>query len=199
MHLRPRFGLAALPLVLGASLLAVPRPAAAQTVGTTYDQLDARVSPGTKVVVETVDGRTMKGRLRSLSESGLVFDKADTPAVPIEAIRTVSRRAGPRPVLKGLLVGLGAGACLGVIYMKSQDHGQACVPGEWFCGVQFGPTDGQVAGAITLIGAGIGTAVGALLPPPMRVVYRAPAPPRVAIAPFITPLQRGVAVSVLFR
>ena len=71
-----------LGLTLGAWLFAPPCPVGSQTVGTTYQQLDARMSAGATVVVETVDGQRTKGRLRSWSESGLVFDTVDARKVP---------------------------------------------------------------------------------------------------------------------
>jgi hypothetical protein len=199
MNAHPRFGVAAMLLALGASLLGVPRLAGAQTAGSASGQIEARVGPGTEVMVETIDGRKIQGRLRSVSEAGLLFDKVGAPPIPTEDIRTVSRRSGRRPVLKGLVVGLAAGAGLGLAVMVSdRAQHQRCTPDELFCGVSFGPSAEAIAGVFTVLGAGVGAGVGALIPAPMKVVYRASSPPRVSIGPIITSVRRGVALSVVF-
>jgi hypothetical protein len=197
MRLQPRSGNAALPIALVVWLVAVPGPAAAQTVSTTLSELETRVKAGTTVVVETVDGRRLKGRLSQVSDSGLILDKLDAPAVQAEAIRTVSRRIGHRPVLKGLLIGLAAGAGFGLFVVANTSREPTCPPGKP-CYCEFCPPVADVMTAMTVLGAGIGTGVGVLIPPPMRVVYRAPSPSRVSIAPFITPSRRGIALSIVF-
>jgi small nuclear ribonucleoprotein (snRNP)-like protein len=196
MRLHPRPGVATVPVALVAWLVVAPGPASAQTVSTTLGELETRVKAGTTVVVETVDGRRLKGRLSQVSESGLILDKVDAPAVQAEAIRTVSRREGRRPVLKGLLVGLGAGACLGLLALGLTPDQQPCAPGATcYPGFHVSAHD---AAAVAVLGASIGAGAGALIPPPMRVVYRAPSPSRVSIAPFLTPSRRGIALSVVF-
>ena len=196
MRLHPRSGNAALPVALVAWLVAAPGAAVAQTVATTLGELETRVKAGTSVVVETVDGRRLKGRLSQVSDSGLILDKLDAPAVRAEAIRTASRRIGHRPVLKGLLVGLGAGACLGLVALGIGPDQQPCSPGA-ACYPGYHVTAADAA-AVAAVGASIGAGVGALIPPPMRVVYRAPSPSRVSMAPFITPQRRGIALSIVF-
>ena len=206
----PRVGVPTMALALGVWLLAVPLPAAGQTVATTLSQLESRVSMGTTVVVETVDGRKVKGPVRRISEAGIAFDTLDAQLIPADAIRCVSSRTGHRPALKNVLVGMTLGAFVGVGYLIAEHEPEqpSCKPGEWFCGVQFGPSVGVVAAAVSVIGAGVGAGVGALLPPPMRVVYRASSPSpspspsrspsRVTVAPFITPHRRGIALSIVF-
>lgn len=185
-------------LVLGGWLLAAPVPAAAQPAAT-FGQLESLVPAGASVVVETVDGRTIKGRLRSLSESGLVFDKAGAPTIPLDSIRTLSRRVGRRPWRKGLMVGAAAGAGWGLLIIaQDQQDDHACAPGMPSCGTDDGWSTGATAGVITALGAGVGAGVGALITPPMRVLYRAPSSSRVSIAPLVARRVRGIAVSVTF-
>jgi hypothetical protein len=176
----------------------VKRPAAAKPA-VAFSQLRSLLPAGTSVVVETVDGRTIKGRLRSLSESGLVFDKAGAPTVPVESVRTISRRVGRRPWLKGLMVGAAAGAGIGLLILaQDQQDGNACASGTPSCGTDDGWSAGSTAGVITALGAGVGAGVGALIAPPMRVLYRAPSSSRVSIAPLVTPHRLGIAVAVVF-
>ena len=129
---------------------AVVQPAAA------FSRFESLFPAGTAVVVETVDGRTIKGRLSSLSESGLVFDKAGAPTVPLESVRTISRRVGRRPWLKGLMIGAAAGAGLGLLILaQDQQDGSACASGMPSCGTDDGWSAGSTAGVITAIGAGV--------------------------------------------
>jgi hypothetical protein len=164
-------------------------------VGTTYEQLEASLPVGTKVKVETIDGRTIQGQLRGLSRSGLVFDTTAGPTVPIEAIRSVSQPSGRRPVVPGLLIGLGSGAAAGVIFWASQQHRRATCRG--FCDLEVLGEGLYVVGMIGG-GAAVGAVVGVSLPRQMQVVYRAPTPPRVAVAPLIAPKRLGIAFSVVF-
>jgi len=185
-------------LVLGGWLLAAAVPAAAQPAAI-FSQLESLVPAGTSVVVETIDGRTIKGRVRSLSESALVVDDAGAPAIPLESIRTLSRRVGRRPWLKGLTAGAAAGAGLGLLIIaEDQRDDHACAPGAPSCSTSDAWSAGATAGIITALGAGIGAGVGALIPPPMRVLYRARSSSRVSIAPLVTRRVRGIAVSVAF-
>lgn len=186
-------------LALVAWLVAAPRPATAQTGATPLGQLESLLPAGTTVVVETIDGRTRKGRLRSVSDSGLVLDTAGAPTVPAESVRTISRRVGRRPWLKGLLVGAGVGGGLGLVAIaEDQRDEHACAPITPSCQAHNGWSAGATAAAITALGAGVGAGIGALMAPPMRVVYRAPGPSRVSIGPFVTHRRRGVALSIAF-
>jgi len=194
-----RFAARGLGLVLGACLLAAPRTASAQTGAMTFSKIETLLPAGTTVVVETVDGRTIKGRLRRLSDSGLVFDKAGAPAIPPESIRTISRRIGRRPVLKGPAAGLAAGTGIGLTLLAEASRDQhTCAPRVPVCRADDGMSAGATAGVITVLGAGIGAGIGALITPPMAVIYRAPSPSRVTIAPVVTSRRRGIALSVVF-
>lgn len=100
-----------LPWLLVATLL--PRPAAAQGVAQSFDELQPVLAPGQLVVVTDDTGHTLKGRVESVSPSLLALSDASpgsahrTWTFAEGAVREIRRTDS---VLNGALIGLGAGA-----------------------------------------------------------------------------------------
>jgi hypothetical protein len=109
-----------------------------------------------------------------------------------DAVRVIERRTS-KPVKKGALWGLAAGAGLGITWLAiaAQD------PGD-------GDSGGVAVAALVGcagIGAGLGAAIGAAFPEKRMVVYRATGASgsaHLSLAPLITPRMKGAAVSFSF-
>ena len=185
----------AVSLVVVAAILTFPPPAAAQEPVRSFDQLNTRLKPGDTVWVTDAQGREVKGKIRELGPSALTLDGTGTGTIAADAVRLITARHG-RPIGKGALWGLAAGAVFGAV---------AAVAGDG-CESDCGSDAGWMlvgAGLFGAIGAGAGAVVGALIPGKSLVVFRAPgaagqAQARVSVAPVITPRVKGVAVSFAF-
>ena len=192
-----RFALRILTATAVCTTAFAPVPAAAQEPATTFNALAGRVATGATLTVATDDGSKVTGRLVSLSDAVIVLDGGGGQTIPAQGVKTVAAR-GKRPVMKGFLIGLAAGAALGILSVATADDcdptaGMACT---FAAGVEF-------AGAVllTAIGAGVGAGVGAAMPRSTTVVYRAPAVPGgapIALAPILSRGRAGLAVRVAF-
>jgi hypothetical protein len=164
--------LAAVVLVL---LLA---PAAHAQAPESFAALPLRVNLGDTLTVVTDDGRRTRGRLIGITPAELVLrtDRARSVSLPAAGIREVAKR-GRDSLTNGALVGLGAGAALGL------------------AGGLMGWDDtGNPAGSYALLFAGFFSGVGTLVDAAIRhdtIVFRAPA---VSLRPLVGPARRGLVV-----
>jgi hypothetical protein len=181
-----------------AAALAVPAPCAAQKPVTSFDQLNTRLKPGDTVWVTDAQGREINGTIETLGPDALTLDGTGTGTIAADAVRLITARHG-RPISKGALWGLAAGAVFGAVAAVAGDD----------CESDCGSDAGWMlvgAGLFGAIGAGAGAVVGALIPGKSLVVFRAPGTPgssesrhaRVSIAPVVTRRAKGVAVSFAF-
>jgi hypothetical protein len=175
---------------------AVHVPLSAQPPAASFDALASRIKAGDTVVVETAAGRTARARLVSLSPASLDIQLDGAPrTIQAGDIVSISRR-GHRPIGKGAIWGLAVGGGLGVAVMLTPNDGCTYRAMNGSCA----DVDLRSATAVfvTVLGAGIGTVVGALIPPRMKEVYRAPGAPRVSLAPIVSRSRQGVAVRLTF-
>jgi hypothetical protein len=182
----------------------VSAPASAQEPAAAFDQVGARLRPGARVTVTIDDGRTVVGRVRSLSRSGITMEDGGATAIPAESIVSVGRPGSRSKALAlGAVIGGGLGLALGVGISGWGNRG--CRPGD---SPASGRTclDGHEGAAVmagtALIFAGAGFLVAASMPPsPTEVLYRAPAIPGgapIALAPIASRGRLGVSLRVAF-
>ena len=178
--------------ILACSLLAfLPSLSAAQEPVKAFDQLSTRLKPGDTVSVADAQGREVEGKIRALTTSTLTLDRDDGTAYAADNVRQITQRKS-KPVGKGALRGLGAGAIGGAVIgsgMASLDDCNGCSVAGFALG-----------GAVICggIGAGVGALIGSMKSGKEMVVYRAPGASgsaRLLLAPMITPRARGVTVS----
>ena len=191
-----RFALRILTATAVCTAAFAPVPAAAQEPAATFNALAARVATGAALTVSTDDGRKVTGRLVSLSDAVIVLDAGGGQTIQAQDVKTVAAR-GKRPVMKGFLIGLAAGAGLSILAIATA---QCSSPEEGACDFAA-PAEAAGAVLLTAIGAGVGAGVGAAMPRSTTVVYRAPAVPGgapIALAPILSRGRAGLAVRVAF-
>jgi len=171
-----------------AVLLWLPAAAFAQRAKvpvTPFDQLGPLLPTGTIVIVETTDGRKLKGRLNGLSTTGLEVDAGGAQTLAAKDVRRIVR-LGPRPVGKLALIGLGFGGLVAV----STLGGERTDP--------ILPSNETLAGMAVMAGGLLGAALGAAVGPSQTPVYQAPRAARITLAPYASPGRRGVTLSIAF-
>jgi hypothetical protein len=191
-----RFALRILTATAVCSTAFAPVPAAAQEPATTFNALAGRVATGATLTVATDDGRKVTGRLVSLSDAVIVLDGGGGQTIQAQGVKTVAAR-GKRPVMKGFLIGLAAGAGLSILAVATA---QCSSPEEGACDVAA-PAEAGAVVLLTAIGAGVGAGVGAAMPRSTTVVYRAPAASGgapIAFAPILSRGRAGLAVRMVF-
>jgi len=173
---------------LGAMLIALlPALAAAQDPVKSFDQLNTRLKIGDTIWVTDAQGQEVKGKLSALSTDGLMLDAGGTKTFAARDVGIVRERR--RDSLKnGAIIGAIPGAIFGLLGGGMADEGPGAAIGA------------VVVGAL---GAAVGVGIDALIPGKKVVAYWAPrstgpAPPRVSLAPVITPRAKGVAVAFSF-
>jgi hypothetical protein len=132
-----------------------PATASAQTPEVTFTDLSNRLSVGDDLVVTTVGGESVSGRVArvSLTEFVLAGDSGERAFAGPDLQRVVRRRHGARV---GALVGLAVGATAGVVIAAGADD---CTF-TCFSSPAGMSLFGALGGAIGLgVGAGIGAAV----------------------------------------
>jgi hypothetical protein len=165
--------------MLCALVLAAPCHAAAQVVRAPED-LALRVNLDDHLRVEDESGRTAAGRLTRLTADEIaILTDAGERRFALGSVREVAAR-GYR-LRRSALIGAGVFAVLGVV--------ATCAHGEERCAA-IGP----LAAAP---GAGVGLAVGALIPQ-MRLAYRAP-PDRPPVGPSPGALRAGFLSDLALR
>jgi len=177
-----------------ALLLAAPALAWAQAPVTSFDQVPTRVKIGDTVFVTDATGREVKGKVLDLSAASVALssgsERQEFSAAQVRTLVWQQHDTLYNGLRKGLFIGLGVGAALGVVGVAATEQGV---------------NKGLVWAATFLIGGGIGAGAGAAFdamnPGKKVLVYRAPSAPsaaRISIAPILTPRRQGVAVRVVF-
>ena len=168
-------------------IILLPALAAAQDPVKSFDQLNTRLKIGDTIWVTDAQGQEVKGKLSALSTDGLMLDAGGTKTFAARDVGIVRERR--RDSLKnGAIIGAIPGAIFGLLGGGMADGGPGAAIGA------------VVVGAL---GAAVGAGIDALIPGKKVVAYWAPrstgpAPPRVSLAPVITPRAKGVAVAFSF-
>jgi hypothetical protein len=132
-------------LVLVASLLLSPI-VSAQTAASDWSALKS-VASGSKLSVKLKSGKTVEGKLTGVSDDTLSLTVGGKPtdlkAVDVLRVYRVGGSSAKTGALIGAVAGGGAGAAVGA----SGDEG-------------FGPTHGQMAAGLAVLGGGVGALAG---------------------------------------
>jgi hypothetical protein len=173
------------------AVLFASSPCLAQT---DVESIRTRVKDGQKVSVTDDGGQVFNGRISAITADGLSMQVGGKSAdVRFDRIVRIDR---PNDGLaNGALIGLGVGAALGLATIAAEDH-RDCEPLAMFdCS---NPTAGGYA-AVTLLGAGLGTAIGVgvdALIHHKREIYSRVGGAHAVIAPAIGRGVRGAAVTL---
>lgn len=111
------------------------------------------ISPGVKLSIELKDGKKVKGRLRTVSDSMVTLERENkTSDVSRDSISRVYRMAGSagKSVGKAAAIGAGIGGGVGV--------GLGIASGGY-----EDLSKGEIAGILGAVGAGIGAGIGAIV------------------------------------
>lgn len=144
-------------LLIVSTLIMSVTPAWAQQAGVSGDWSTVQaIAPGEKVSIETRDGKKMKGRLRSVSDTMVTLDRdSKTSDLSRDSISKVYRLVGSagksvgKAAAIGAAIGGGIGVGLGVASGGYEDLSRGEIA--------------AIAGAVLgVIGAGIGAVVGGL-------------------------------------
>jgi hypothetical protein len=197
-HLPARTSAAA---ILGALALAIaaPSPAAAQPqvpAAPTWYALPGVVPAGTTVVVRTRDGQSTKGRVSSLSDTAIVLEGGRVKSFPADTIATIEGQ-NRRSVMRAAGRGAGAGLMLALLLLIAAGPQDSLCSTPEECNSRGKDVYGTAL-ALPVVGAGIGAAVGALIPGKPTLFYSRPGPAGVALAPIAGHGRRGAAVRVAF-
>ena len=145
----------AISLGLVASFLLSSATLAAQgTAGPTSDWSALRaVASGSKLVVKQKNGKTVKGKLSSVSDDALTLSVKNAPLnvkrEDVLSVYQVKKKSATKATLIGLGVGAGAGAALGAAAVINDDYG-------------FDKLDRAVMGGLTVLGGAAGALTGYL-------------------------------------
>ena len=145
----------AISLGLVASFLLSSATLAAQdTGGPTSDWSALRaVASGSKLVVKQKNGKTVKGKLSSVSDDALTLSVKNAPLnvkrEDVLSVYQVKKKSATKATLIGLGVGAGAGAALGAAAVINDDYG-------------FDKLDRAVMGGLTVLGGAAGALTGYL-------------------------------------
>jgi hypothetical protein len=141
--------------ILLTSFLLAPVTLKAQA-GTSDWSLLSSVASGSKLSVKLRNGKKIDGRLSSVSDTSLTLmvknTATDIKRDDISSVHTLNGTSTKKATLIGLGLGAGAGAIAGVALDAGADSGRG-----------FEDFDNAVAGAITIIGAGVGALAGYLV------------------------------------
>ena len=140
-------------LMLSTFLMGVT-PALAQQAGVSSDWSTVQaIAQGEKISIETKDGKKMKGRLRSVSDTMLTLDRGSkTSDLSRDSISKVYRMVGStgksvgKAAAIGAAIGGGVGIGLGVASGGYEDLSK-----------------GEIAGILGVVGAGLGGVIGAVV------------------------------------
>jgi small nuclear ribonucleoprotein (snRNP)-like protein len=112
------------------------------------------VATGSELSVKLKDGKTVEGKLSSVSDAALslsVKNKAvELKREDVESVYEIRRKSATKAVLIGLGIGAGAGALIGAVGDRSSNGG-------------FEKIDTAVTAGLTVIGAGLGALTGYLI------------------------------------
>ena len=111
------------------------------------------VTSGNKLVVKQKNGKTVEGRLSSVSDDALTLSVKNAPLnvkrEDVLSVYQVKKKSATKATLIGLGVGAGAGAALGAAAVIKDDYG-------------FDKLDRAVLGGLTVIGGAAGALTGYL-------------------------------------
>lgn len=129
--------------------------AAQNTAATTSDWSALKaVTSGSKLSVKLKNGKTVDGRLSSVSDAALTLSiknsVQDLKREDVISVYQVTKKSATKATLIGMGVGAGAGAGIGAAGAASNDNG-------------FEKIDNAVTAGLTVIGAGVGAVTGYLL------------------------------------
>ncbi len=144
-------------LLIVSTLLMSVTPALAQQPAVSSDWSTVQsLAPGEKMSIETKDGKKMKGRLRSVSDTMVTLDRGSkTSDLTRDSIARVYRMAGSagksvgKAAAIGAAIGGGVGVGLGIASGGYED-------------LSRGEIAAIAGGVLGVIGAGIGAVVGGL-------------------------------------
>jgi hypothetical protein len=171
-----------------------PTMAAAQTPISTLNGMPsfAAAIDGKNVKI-TADGVQREGRVASFSTTGLVLvEDGASVTIPFDKVMRVEKST--HHLRNGTLIGLAAGAGLGLAGMAGICSDEYCYASDWVLIPAF------YGG----LGAAAGVGIGAIVKAAKKhdnVIYdaRRTPPPTIAVAPIVSKLRKGVAVSVSWR
>lgn len=129
--------------------------AAQNTAATTSDWSALKaVTSGSKLSVKLKNGKTVDGRLSSVSDAALTLSiknsVQDLKREDVLSVYQLTKKSATKATLIGMGVGAGAGAVIGAAGAASNDNG-------------FEKIDNAVTAGLTVIGAGVGAVTGYLL------------------------------------
>jgi hypothetical protein len=113
------------------------------------------VTSGSKLSVKLKDGKTLEGRLSSVSDALLTLSVKNAPMElkreDVASVHQVKKASAAKSTLIGLGIGTGVGAAVGIAGDASQNGGG------------FEKIDNVAATGITVLGAGAGALTGFLV------------------------------------
>ena len=129
--------------------------AAQNTAATTGDWSSLKaVATGSKLSVKLRNGRTVEGRLISVSDDGLTLSiknsAQDLKRQDVLSVYEFTKKSATKATLIGMGVGAGAGAGIGAVGAASDDS-------------DFDKIDHAVTAGLAVIGAGVGAVIGYLV------------------------------------
>ena len=158
-----------------------------------FSELQLIVKLGDSITITDATGRSAKGSLVALSASTLVMlEDGRRRELREHEVSAISQRR-PDSLRNGAWWGLGAGAVSGFFI-----SGLASASANIWEGPDAGVSAGDVAiGTVLMagIGTGVGMAIDALIKGDHVIYARKSAPVTVAIAPFMAPGRKGIAVA----
>ena len=161
-------------------------------VSYSFEDLSARVEPGTRVKVTDASGTETTGTIEEVSPSSLVLlVNGVRRNLPETQVRQIVRRRGSW-LGRGALIGLGAGVGAGLGFVA---HAGGCSQDAECVGTMF---------AGVLLSGVVGTAAGAAIGLSIRkseTIFLAPILPesaRLTVSPFASKARQGVALSISF-
>jgi small nuclear ribonucleoprotein (snRNP)-like protein len=138
-------------IILLTTILLSTMTVAAQGSVSDWSRLNS-VAAGTKLSVKLKNGKTVDGKLSSVSDSALSLTVKNAPLElkreEVLTIHEVIKKSATKATLIGLGIGAGAGAALGVAADASKNDGS------------FETIDNAVAAGVTVLGAGVGALAG---------------------------------------
>jgi small nuclear ribonucleoprotein (snRNP)-like protein len=141
-------------IILLTTILFSTMTVAAQGNVSDWSRLNS-VTAGSKLSVRLRNGKTVNGKLSSVSDTALSLTVKNAPVElkrdEVLTIHEVIKKSAAKTTLIGLGIGAGAGAVFGVAADASNNGGS------------FETIDNAVAAGVTVLGAGVGALGGFLL------------------------------------
>jgi hypothetical protein len=175
------------------AVLFASSPCLAQT---DVEIIRTRVKDGQKVSITDDSGQVFMGKIGVITADGLRI-QGDGKSADVRFDRIVRIDRPNDGLANGALIGLGAGAAVGLVAIAAEDQGGDCdsVAFQPYCS---DPSAGGYV-AVTLLGAALGTAIGVGIDALIRhkgEIYRRADGTHVTAAPSFGHGVRGAVVSV---